>query len=99
MPAGRATGRRVRAGMCDKKETGMEETPLRDRPSLHDELVSALRNMIVAGDLGAGDWIAEPALCRHLGVSRTPLREALKVLAFDGWVELVPNRGAAVTRT
>ena len=76
----------------------MEETPLRDQPSLHDELVSALRNMIVAGDLGAGDWIAEPALWRHLGVSRTPLREALKVLAFDGWVELVPNRGAAVTR-
>lgn len=68
------------------------------RPSLHDELISALRNMIVAGDLRSGAWIAEPALCRRLGVSRTPLREALKVLAFDGWVELVPNRGAMVTR-
>jgi DNA-binding GntR family transcriptional regulator len=68
------------------------------RPSLHDELVSTLRNMIVAGELSAGTWIAEPALCRRLGVSRTPLREALKVLAFDGWVELVPNRGAMVTR-
>ncbi|HEX3951966.1 MAG TPA: GntR family transcriptional regulator [Stellaceae bacterium] len=68
------------------------------RPSLHDEILGALRELIVSGDLRAGGWIAEPALCRRLGISRTPLREALKVLAFDGWVELVPNRGAVVTR-
>ena len=68
------------------------------RPSLHDEIVGALRGMIVAGELRSGAWIAEPALCRRLGISRTPLREALKVLAFDGWIDLVPNRGALVTR-
>jgi DNA-binding GntR family transcriptional regulator len=68
------------------------------RPSLHDEIVGALRGMIVVGDLRPGSRIAEPALCRRLGISRTPLREALKVLAFDGWIELVPNRGALVTR-
>lgn len=76
---------------------GDEMTAL-NRPSLHDEIVSSLRSMIVAGELRSGAWIAEPALCRRLGVSRTPLREALKVLAFDQWVELVPNRGAVVTR-
>ena len=68
------------------------------RLSLHDEIVSALRQMIVAGNLRPGSRIVEPELCRRLGVSRTPLREALKVLAFDGWIELIPNRGAVVTR-
>jgi DNA-binding GntR family transcriptional regulator len=76
----------------------MDVATLLNRPSLHDEIVSQLRGMIVAGDLRSGAQIAEPALCRRLGVSRTPLREALKVLAFDQWVELVPNRGAVVTR-
>jgi len=67
------------------------------RPSLHDDIANVLRRMIVDGELAAGEWIAEPALCRRLGISRTPLREALKVLAFDGWVALVPNRGSMVT--
>jgi DNA-binding GntR family transcriptional regulator len=80
------------------EEETMAEIALLTRPSLHDEIVGALRAMIVAGDLRAGAWVAEPALCRRLEISRTPLREALKVLAFDGWVELVPNRGAVVTR-
>ena len=75
----------------------MDEATLLNRPSLHDEIVGSLRRMIISGDLSSGTWIAEPALCRSLGVSRTPLREALKVLAFDQWVELVPNRGAVVT--
>ena len=75
----------------------MDNTALLDRPNLHDAIVDALRRMIVAGDLRSGEPIPEPALCRRLGISRTPLREALKVLAFDQWVELVPNRGAVVT--
>jgi DNA-binding GntR family transcriptional regulator len=80
-------------------ERGMvNEIALLTRLSLHDEILGTLREMIVTGDLRAGACIAEPALCHRLGISRTPLREALKVLAFDGWVELVPNRGAIVTR-
>lgn len=76
----------------------MDGMALRNRPSLHDEIVDALRGMIVSGHLRSGVRIAEPALCRRLGISRTPLREALKVLAFDQWIDLVPNRGAVVTR-
>lgn len=75
----------------------MDNTVLIDQPNLHDAIVDTLRRMIVAGDLRPGEPIPEPALCRQLGISRTPLREALKVLAFDQWVELVPNRGAVVT--
>jgi len=66
------------------------------RRSLHGELVAELRAMIVEGRLEPGDKIAEQALCARFGVSRTPLREALKVLAAEGLVQLLPNRGAVV---
>ena len=67
------------------------------RQTLHDEVVSHLRNMIVEGELPQGERVPERRLCEQLGISRTPLREALKVLAAEGMVELLPNRGARVT--
>ncbi len=67
------------------------------RRSLHDQLVSRLRNLIIVGDLEPGMRIPERELCDRFGVSRTPLREAFKVLAWEGLVELQPNRGARVT--
>lgn len=54
--------------------------------------------MIVEGDLKPGQKIPEPELCTRFGVSRTPLREALKVLAAEGIVQLLPNRGAVVAK-
>jgi DNA-binding GntR family transcriptional regulator len=72
-----------------------EAVPIRRRP-LHDEATERLRDMIVEGRLAAGDWINELELCKQLQISRTPLREALKVLASEGLVELVPRRGARV---
>lgn len=71
--------------------------PIRRRP-LHDEATERIRDMIVEGRLGAGEWINEVELCQHLQISRTPLREALKVLATEGLIELVPRRGAHVAR-
>jgi DNA-binding GntR family transcriptional regulator len=68
------------------------------RPSLHDELVGRLRDLIVVGELAPGEKVPERALCDRFGVSRTPLREALKVLASEGLLELSPNRGATVAR-
>lgn len=64
--------------------------------SLHDELLNRLRNMIIGGQFVPGDKIPERRLCDQFGVSRTPLREALKVLAAEGLVQLAPNRGAMV---
>jgi DNA-binding GntR family transcriptional regulator len=64
--------------------------------SLHDELLHRLRRMIIDGQFEPGDKIPEKQLCEHFDVSRTPLREALKVLAAEGLVELTPNRGAMV---
>ncbi len=66
------------------------------RPSLHQELTDRLRSMIVEGVLAAGEKVPERELCEKMGVSRTPMREALKVLASDGLLTLEPNRGARV---
>ena len=66
------------------------------RGSLHNEVVARLRDMIVEGQLSPGEHIPELELCAEFGVSRTPLREALKVLASEGLVELLPSRGAIV---
>jgi DNA-binding GntR family transcriptional regulator len=68
------------------------------RRSLHGELVPLLHEMILEGNLLPGDKISEQALCARFGVSRTPLREALKVLAAEGLLTLSPNRGASVAR-
>ena len=68
----------------------------RDDVSLHDEILSQLRNYIVEGNIPDGARIAERQLCEMLKISRTPLREALKVLAAEGLVDLLPNRGARV---
>ena len=67
------------------------------RRTLHDELASRLREMIVEGELAPGSRIQERLLCDQFGVSRTPIREALKVLSAEGLVSLEPNRGASVT--
>jgi DNA-binding GntR family transcriptional regulator len=70
--------------------------PLAERRLLHENAVDRLRDMIVHGALAPGTKLNERALCERLGISRTPLREALKVLSTEGLVELQPNRGAVV---
>jgi DNA-binding GntR family transcriptional regulator len=64
--------------------------------SLHDEILTRLRDYIVEGNLPGDSRIPERQLCDMFSISRTPLREALKVLASEGLVELLPNRGARV---
>ena len=70
-------------------------TPIRRRP-LHEEAVGRLREIIVQGILPPGARLNERLLCQQLGISRTPLREALKLLASEGLVLLLPHRGAQV---
>ena len=66
------------------------------RSSLHVEVTDRLREMIYERSLPPGERIDELGLSARLGTSRTPLREALKVLAHEGLVRLVPGRGAFV---
>ena len=57
---------------------------------------AALRERIASGGLGPGTWLREHTVATSLGLSRTPVREALRLLAAEGVVELVHNRGARV---
>jgi DNA-binding GntR family transcriptional regulator len=64
--------------------------------ALYQEVAERLRQRIFAHELTPGTWIDEQKLAEHYGISRTPLREALKVLAAEGLVELKPRRGCYV---
>ena len=65
---------------------------------LYLEVADRLRAMIQSSELQAGEWIDELRLTRELGVSRTPLREALKVLVAEGLLRLEPRRGCFVNQ-
>jgi DNA-binding GntR family transcriptional regulator len=62
----------------------------------HASVVSALRKMIMTGELVPDQRLREIALCTQLGVSRTPVREAFRTLAAEGLVKLLPNRSVVV---
>jgi len=64
--------------------------------SLHDEVAASLRDEIFAGRLPPGSFVDEAALCARLEISRTPLREALKVLTAEGLLRHEPRRGCFV---
>ena len=66
--------------------------------SLHDQVAELLRDQIFAGTLAPGSFVDEAALCTSLKISRTPLREALKVLAAEGLVRHEPRRGCFVSQ-
>ena len=78
-------------------DNSQDPTPIIRRP-LHEEATERLRDLIVQGRLAGGIRLNERLLTAQLGVSRTPLREAFKVLATEGLVELLPNRGAVVSQ-
>jgi DNA-binding GntR family transcriptional regulator len=64
---------------------------------LAQRVAARIRVMIIQDQLTPGEWIREQALADKLKVSRTPLREALKMLELEGLIRLLPNRGAVVT--
>ena len=66
------------------------------RRYLHDEVVDRLRELILDGELAPKARVNELELSHRFGISRTPLREAIKILATEGLLELLPNRGARV---
>lgn len=67
------------------------------KKTLHEEIANNLREMIMSGELREGDKIRENELCDMMGISKTPLREALRVLSAEGLIRLIPNRGSYVT--
>jgi len=66
--------------------------------TLHQEIVSRIRKMIQKGTLVRGQKVNEKDLCESMGVSRTPVREALRQLTSEGLIQLIPHKGAFVSR-
>jgi DNA-binding GntR family transcriptional regulator len=83
------------AGMSSEAQ---DTYPRITRRTLHEEVLERLRDMIIEGRLGPGQRINEGAVGAQLGVSRTPLREAIKTLASEGLVEIQPAKGAIVRK-
>ena len=76
----------------DKIEPGLGIS----RRYLHDEVADRMRALIQSGEMEPKARINEGELTERFGISRTPLREAIKILATEGLLELLPNRGARV---
>ena len=83
-----------------RSEMSLDPAPRRPirREALHAQVVEKLRQLIYRGEIAAGERINELEIAAALGVSRTPLREATKLLASEGLLELLPGRGARVRR-
>ena len=75
-----------------------ESASLIPRSSLQEEIATRLRNEIVEGFWDPGARLQERILCERYGVSRSPLRETFQILVKEGLLELLPGRGAVVTR-
>lgn len=82
----------------DDAKTASPDLPRMERQRLHDAVVEHLQRLIIEGVLTPGMKLNEREVCERLGISRTPLREAMKVLASEGLIDIVPNRGAFVSK-
>jgi DNA-binding GntR family transcriptional regulator len=79
-------------------KSAMAELLAIPRLALHEQVAARLRTLLVEGRIPPGGKLNERELCEQLRVSRTPLREAIKLLAAEGLVDLLPNRGAVAIR-
>lgn len=70
--------------------------PANHKPETDESAYAQVRSMITSGELAAGSWLRETTLAERIGVSRTPVREALNRLAAEGLVEISRNKGAQV---
>lgn len=73
------------------KDINIDNTPLSEK------IAMTIRNNIIKGIIKPGERLVEPKLSEMLGISRTPIREALRLLEMEGFIEIIPRRGAVVT--
>lgn len=76
---------------------GIDKLSIQDIKPLRDVVFDHLRDAILDGVLKPGERLMEVQLAEKLGVSRTPVREAIRKLEIDGFVEMIPRRGAQVS--
>ncbi len=87
--------------VLNKEEYSLEEFNLQkeiaDRYSLRGRVYNTIRDKILSGDYHENEELKENTIATELGVSRTPVREALRQLELEGLVSIIPNKGASVT--
>ncbi len=71
---------------------------LKKHQTLREQIVASLRDSIIKGELNPGQKLTEPELAERLGISRTPIREAFRQLESEGFLTVIPRRGAVVSR-
>jgi DNA-binding GntR family transcriptional regulator len=85
------------AGTVAKKAGGATRLArIEDHRTLRERIVESLRNAIMDGSIPAGSRVAEPDLAERFGISRTPIREAFRQLESEGFLSVVPRKGAIV---
>lgn len=88
--------KKAKTGASRGRSAGANRRLRLHRTGLHEATTGRLRSLIVSGELAPGETLVEADLSAALGISRTPLREALKLLASEGLVELRLNRSAMI---
>lgn len=88
-------------GKTERSESSSSLSDIRplekiDRSSLRDQVLTSIRNAIITGKLKASDKISEVELSEQLGVSRTPVREAIRTLELHGFIEVHPKNGTYI---
>ena len=71
--------------------------PMEKHLTLREKILENIRDAIVAGTLKAGSRVSEPELAERYGISRTPIREAFRQLESEGYLTVIPRRGAVVS--
>ena len=71
--------------------------PMEKHLTLREKILENIRDAIVSGSLKAGSRVSEPELAEHYGISRTPIREAFRQLESEGYLTVIPRRGAVVS--
>ena len=75
----------------------MRKKPIERHQTLREKILETIRESILKGTLKPGEKVAEPELAERFGISRTPIREAFRQLESEGYLTVVPRKGAVVT--
>ncbi|HEY5672304.1 MAG TPA: GntR family transcriptional regulator [Malonomonas sp.] len=75
----------------------MKSKPIERHQTLREKILETIRDAILKGTLKPGEKVAEPELAERFGISRTPIREAFRQLESEGYLTVIPRKGAVVT--
>ena len=74
----------------------MKSKPIERHQTLREKILETIREAILKGNLKPGEKVAEPELAERFGISRTPIREAFRQLESEGYLTVIPRKGAVV---